>query len=161
MTLLPANLRFALNANALTGRIHAAQGGRFDPRPVVKFFSPVGAATWLATEIDSDGDTLFGLADLGFGCPELGCFSLREIAAVRLPFGLAIERDLQFDGLAPLSVWADAARRFGTIVQAEAALRRKARDSQGGVGEPLRLAATDGADAPPSSGCEQDELPPF
>jgi len=130
MILLPAHLRFALNANGLTGRIRAARDERFDPRPVVKFFNPVGAATWLATEIDEDGDTLFGLADLGFGCPELGCFSLREIEDVRLPFGLAIERDEHFDSLAPLSEWADMARRLGTIVQAEAALRRKALDAR-------------------------------
>lgn len=128
MTILPAHLRFALNANGLTSRLHAARDERFDPHPVVKFFNPVGAATWVATEIDDDGDTLFGLADLGFGCPELGCFSLREIAAVRLPFGLGIERDVHFSGLAPLSVWADTARRLGTIIQAEAALRRLAAD---------------------------------
>ena len=39
-----------------------------DPAPVVKLFNPLGAATWLATELDEDGDVLFGLADLGFGC---------------------------------------------------------------------------------------------
>lgn len=71
MTVLPAHLRFALNANGLTSRIHAARDERFDPRPVVKFFNPVGAATWLATEIDEDGDTLFGLADLAHILP--GC----------------------------------------------------------------------------------------
>ena len=32
-----------------------------DHVPVVKFFNPVGAATWLATELDEDNDTLFGL----------------------------------------------------------------------------------------------------
>src|SRR3546814_1805581 len=53
---------------------------------------PVGSATWLATEMDEDG-ILFGLADLGFGCPELGSFALAELEAVRLPFGLGIERD--------------------------------------------------------------------
>lgn len=33
-----------------------------DHVPVVKFFNPLGAGVWLATELDSDGDTLFGLA---------------------------------------------------------------------------------------------------
>jgi hypothetical protein len=51
-----------------------------DPVPVLKLFNPLGAATWLATELGEDGDTMFGLADLGFGCPELGYFSLSEIA---------------------------------------------------------------------------------
>lgn len=128
MILLPHSLAFALHANGLTGRIHAAQGGRFDPWPVIKFFNPVGAATWIATELAEDGDTLFGLADLGFGCPQLGCFSLREIKAVRLPFGLVIERDAHFDPLAPLSVWTEAAQRLGSIVRAEAALRRRKSD---------------------------------
>ena len=85
---------------------------------MVKFFNPLGAATWLATELDGDGDTLFGLADLGFGCPELGSFSLAEIAALRLPFGLGIERDLCFASAVPLSVWADTARRAGSILWA-------------------------------------------
>ncbi|QCB57047.1 DUF2958 domain-containing protein [Sphingopyxis sp. PAMC25046] len=128
MTLIPTDLRFALNLNGHSSRIHRARETHFDPWPVVKFFSPVGAATWLASEIDGDGDTLFGLADLGFGCPELGCFSLAEIAAVRLPFGLGIERDLHFDPLAPLSLWTDAARRLGSIQLAEKALLRRKLD---------------------------------
>jgi len=87
-----------------------------DHVPVVKFFNPLGTATWLATELDADGDTLFGLADLGFGCPELGSFSLTEMASVCLPLGLGIERDLFFEGTFPLSVYAEAARTVGQIV---------------------------------------------
>ena len=94
--------------------------------PVVKFFNPVGAATWLATELDEDNDTLFGLADLGFGCPELGSFSLIEMASVRLAFGLSIERDLYFEGTLPLSVYAEAARKAGRIVLDERRLREAA-----------------------------------
>lgn len=97
MMLLTPELRGRLLAN---GRLHDV-----DHVPVVKFFNPVGAATWLATELDEDGDTLFGLADLGFGCPELGSFSLMEIASVRLPFGLGIERDLNFEGTFPLHAY--------------------------------------------------------
>lgn len=63
-----------------------------DHVPVEKLFNPVGIGTWLVTRMESDGDTLFGLADLGF--PEYGSFSLSEIAALRLPFGMGIERDL-------------------------------------------------------------------
>ena len=90
-----------------------------DHVPVVKLFNPCGAATWLATEADGDGDTLFGLADLGMGCPEMGSFSLAELAALRLPFGLRIERDLYFRTDQPLSVWADLARSAGSIMDAE------------------------------------------
>lgn len=122
MILLTPDLRAALRANA-EKRIACE---RFDPVPVVKLFSPVGAATWLATELDADGDTLFGLADLGFGCPELGSFSLSEVAAVRLPFGLSIERDLAFVPRHRLSVWAAWSRRAGSILWAETLLRRAA-----------------------------------
>ena len=90
-----------------------------DPAPVVKFFNPAGAGTWLATELDEDGDTLFGLADLGMGFPELGSFSLAELQALHLPFGLAIERDLSFSTQLPLSAWADAARSAGSLMAAE------------------------------------------
>src|SRR3546814_8573666 len=93
MMLLTPELHAALRANAAAHHDALQQGlTEPDPFPVIKFFNPVGAATWLATELYADGDTLFGLADLGFGCPELGTFSLSELAGVRLPFGLGIER---------------------------------------------------------------------
>ncbi|MGY4398816.1 hypothetical protein ACVWZA_004026 [Sphingomonas sp. UYAg733] len=122
MDLLTPDLRDALIRNAAARRdAYRAHACEPDPPPVVKFFNPVGAATWLATELDSDGDTLFGLADLGFGCPELGSFSLSEIAAVRLPLGLSIERDLGFASLIALSLWADTACATGSTIQTEAA----------------------------------------
>ena len=88
-----------------------------DHPPAVKFFNPCGAATWLFSELDEDGDTLFGLADLGFGTPELGYSSLAEIAAVRVRFGLGIERDRHFNAKYPLSVYTEAARAAGHIVE--------------------------------------------
>ena len=131
MITLPHAIQFALRANALTSRLHEEQGKRFDPFPVVKFFNPLGAATWIATELYDDEDTLFGLADLGFGCPEMGVFSLAEISSVRLPFGLFIERDEHFEPLARLSTWADIARRTGAIILAETELQRTARSRKG------------------------------
>ncbi|WCM26001.1 DUF2958 domain-containing protein [Sphingomonas sp. QA11] len=122
MILLTPELRAALRANA-----DRSASGDHDPCPVLKLFNPLGAGTWLATELYDDDDTLFGLADLGFGCPELGCFSLSEIAAVRLPFGMAIERDLLFSTSHRLSTWTEAARRAGSILWAETLLRRAAR----------------------------------
>jgi len=110
----------ALRANAQASLVAQEEGGTApDPLPVVKFFNPVGAATWLATELGEDGDTLFGLADLGFGCPEMGYFSLNEIRTIHLPFGLKIERDIGFDGRVPLSAWADAARITGSVIHAQ------------------------------------------
>ena len=117
MQLLTQDLRARLIANGLS---------RGDHVPVVKFFSPVGAATWLFSELDADGDTLFGLCNLGFGCPEMGSASLTEIAAVTLPFGLTIERDLCFEGRFPLTVYADAARLCGGITEDEARLEAAA-----------------------------------
>lgn len=124
MILLTPELRFALRANDISRRTCDEKGTRFDPPPVIKLFNPLGAATWLATELYDDDDTLFGLADLGFGCPELGYFSLSKIAAVRLPFGLFIERDLSFASIHSISTWAEWARRAGSILWAETLLRR-------------------------------------
>lgn len=99
-----------------------ARAPETDHPPVVKLFNPAGAATWLVTELDEDEDTLFGLADLGFGCPELGSFSLGELRSLRLPFGLAIERDQSFSTHFGLSAWAEAARSTGSIAGAEQVL---------------------------------------
>ncbi len=112
MTLLTPELRERLFAN---GRQPGA-----DHIPVVKFFNPLGASVWLATELDADGDALFGLADLGE--PELGSFGLAEMTAIRLPLGFGIERDLMFEGLVPISVWVDAAHKAGGIREAERVL---------------------------------------
>ncbi|MGV1683488.1 DUF2958 domain-containing protein [Sphingopyxis sp. NJF-3] len=128
MTLLTPDLHAALRANAAAHHDALQHGlAEPDPVPVVKFFNPVGAATWLATELYADGDTLFGLADLGFGTPELGPFSLAELAGVRLSFGLGIERDIGFRTGHRLSTWAAWSRRAGSILAAETAFRRLAR----------------------------------
>lgn len=58
--------------------------------------------------------------------PELGSFALAELEAVRLPFGLTIERDLHFTPSYPLSAYAEAARRAGSIVLGEQRIRRAA-----------------------------------
>ncbi|MEQ6335559.1 DUF2958 domain-containing protein [Sphingobium sp. MK2] len=129
MILLTPDLRYALRANAISSVAAQAQDMRFDPVPVVKFFNPLGAGTWLATELYGDGDTLFGLADLGFGCPEMGIFSLMEIQSVRLPYGMGIERDLDFSTPHPLSRWSGMARRTGSIIHAEQLLRSLAPDA--------------------------------
>lgn len=123
MILLTPDLRERLLAN---GRQPGA-----DHVPVVKFFNPLGIGTWLATELDADGDTLYGLADLGE--PECGSFSLGEMAALRLPFGLGIERDILFEGLFPLSVYADAARQTGSVAAAERMLYRAAKARREGL----------------------------
>lgn len=127
MMLLPPDLRERLRANDRARQAAlSARRADPDPLPVVKFFNPLGAATWLATELSADDDTLFGLADLGFGCPELGSFSLSEIAGLRLPYGLRIERDRAFSTPHRLSTWTAWARRSGSILWAETLLNRVA-----------------------------------
>jgi hypothetical protein len=126
MILLPDRLREQLRANAAASLAAEAKEARFDPVPLLKLFNPLSAATWLATELYDDGDTLFGLADLGFGCAELGNFSLSEIGRVHLPFGLRIERDIVFETTFALSVWCDWSRRSGSILWAETLLNRAA-----------------------------------
>ncbi len=89
-----------------------------DHVPLVKLFNPCGAGTWLVTELDTeDASIAFGLADLGFGTPEIGSFSLTELEAFQGPFGLGIERDLYFEGKFSLSAYAEAARNAGRIVE--------------------------------------------
>ena len=134
MILLTPELRAQLVANDLA-RCDALRRGdpAPDPVPVVRFFNPVGAATWLATELDEDG-ILFGIAELGFGCPELGSFALEELESIRLPFGLGIERDILFKGKFPLSVYTEAARRAGSLIEGERTLYRAAATAaKGGV----------------------------
>jgi hypothetical protein len=87
-----------------------------DFKPVVKLFTPDGAATWLLTELDPNGDLAFGLCDLGLGCPELGYVSLTELRAVRGKLGLPIERDEHFEADKTLSADAADAREHGRIV---------------------------------------------
>lgn len=87
-----------------------------DHLPVVKFFLPGTSATWLFTELAQDGDTLYGICDLGHGSPELGYASLAEIQSLRGPGRLLVERDRHFRPAKTLSQCATEARHRGRIV---------------------------------------------
>ena len=84
-----------------------------DHKPVLKLFNPVGAATWLLTEL-KDG-IAFGLCDLGQGTPEIGYVSITELSHYQSAFGLKIERDLHFKATKTLSEYATDARNQGSI----------------------------------------------
>jgi hypothetical protein len=58
-----------------------------------------------------------GLCDLGMGFPEFCTVSLEELAAIRGPFGLGIERDLHFKARTPISVYIRPASKAGIIVE--------------------------------------------
>ena len=77
----------------------------YDHPIVVKYFNPVGAATWYIVSGEKYGEGeydwyLFGWCDLGLGpgMAELGYVDLNELASVKLAFGLGIERDLHYGG---------------------------------------------------------------
>ncbi len=68
-----------------------------NPNPIViaKFFNPVGAGTWYATEYNETEQVFFGYVSIfGGGCDEWGYFSLAELEELKLPFGFGIERDI-------------------------------------------------------------------
>ena len=72
-----------------------------NPLIIAKFFSPVGGATWYASEYDPETKIAFGyVKDLvpseNGMFDEWGSFSIDELQSVQLPFGLYIERDLHF-----------------------------------------------------------------
>jgi hypothetical protein len=110
--LVPTLIRDQLLANGA----RSAAGENFDPIPLVKLFTPDANATWLLTEIDPERPTIaFGLCDLELGCPEIGSVCLNEIARVRGPMGLPVERDEHYAETRSLSVLAKLARKAGRI----------------------------------------------
>ena len=93
-----------------------AEGREPDPRPVVKLFTPDAHAIWLLTELDpEDGDTAFGLCDLGLGTPELRHVRLSDLASIRGPLNQRIERDLYFTPRRAMSEYARLAHENGSI----------------------------------------------
>ena len=94
----------------------AAAGKRRDPDPVVKLFTPDAHATWLLTELDpADGDTAYGLCDVGLGAPELAHIKLSDLEAIRGPNKLPVQRDLHFKPKHRLGEYFARARMDGSI----------------------------------------------
>ena len=66
-----------------------------DPVIIAKFFNPIGAGTWYATEYDPVDKMFFGYVSIfGDWNDEWGYFSLAELESFTGNFGLGIERDL-------------------------------------------------------------------
>ena len=117
MTWIPQEAARTLQSN-WRKRVEADAAGSpdFDPQPVVKLFTPDAHMTWLITEQDPDEpDTLFGLADLGQGCPELGYVSLAELTTLRGVLGLAVERDRFFEAKGTIGEYAADAQAKGWL----------------------------------------------
>lgn len=121
MKLLTAEIR----AKLITQGQRSAANGEAVPgqRPVVKFFTPWGAATWLVSEItelddEHDDAMMYGLCDLGQGFPELGYLTLAELQELRGPGpfrSLRVERDMHWTATKSLAEYADEAREAGRI----------------------------------------------
>lgn len=114
MKLLTKKLAAKLRQNQQAQGEAMERGEELDLKPVVKFFMPWGAGTWLLTEMDEDG-RLFGLCDLGLGSPELGYVMLQEIEEVDGPFGLKIERDRFFKATKTIGEYAEEAREKSRV----------------------------------------------
>jgi hypothetical protein len=95
------------------------QGNEIDPPPVVKLFAINGAAMWLLTEISTFYHGMaFGLADLGMDAPELGNVFMPELESVKFEDGtFVVEKDENFVGHYPLSVYLEAAQEIGKITE--------------------------------------------
>lgn len=114
MNLLTVPLREKLIANF---RETEANYGESDHWPVVRFFTPDAAATWLITEFNPEEQLFFGLCDFGLGFPELGDVALGDLLAVRGQLGLPVERDRHWTAKGPISAYLNAAFAAGHIVE--------------------------------------------
>lgn len=109
--LTTADERAQLLAN---GEARAA-GRSIDPLPVVRLFTPDAHVTWLLAALDpADGDTAWGLIDLGIGMPELGTVKLSDLTGIVGPRQEPIRRDLYFRASRPLSEYVRLAQRDGS-----------------------------------------------
>ena len=107
----------AQRAALLENGRRVAAGEPHDPLPVVRLFTPDAHATWLLTSLDPvDGDTAYGLIDLGISMPELGRVKLSDLASIVGPNKQPVMRDLYFQAVRPLSEYLRLAQENGSIV---------------------------------------------
>lgn len=93
-----------------------AVGQSIDPLPVVRLFTPDAHATWLLVSLDpADGDTAYGLIDLGIGMPNVGTVQLSTLASIVGPRQQPVVRDRYFQAVRPLSEYVRLAQENGSI----------------------------------------------
>jgi hypothetical protein len=93
-----------------------AAGQDTDPLPVVRLFTPDAHATWLLASLDpTDGDTAYGLIDLGIGMPALGTVKLSDLASIVGPRKQPVMRDRYFQPTRRLSEYVRLAEEDGSI----------------------------------------------
>lgn len=111
MTLITDQQRSAMLANGAA----RTRGDAVDPLPVVKLHTLDAHATWLLTELADDGDTAYGLIDMGLGMPELGHVRLSVLASIVGPNQIPVRVDPHFKPQRTLSAYAADAVRDGSI----------------------------------------------
>lgn len=91
-------------------------GEAIDPLPVVRLFTPDAHVTWLLVSLDpADGDTAYGLIDLGIGMPALGTVKLSDLAGIVGPRQQPVMRDRYFQPTRSLSEYVRVAEQDGAI----------------------------------------------
>ena len=104
-------------ATLLENGQQVAAGEPHDPLPVVRLFTPDAHAIWLLASLDpADGDTAWGVMDVGIGMPELGHIKLSDLASIVGPSKQPVARDLYFQAARPLSEYLRLAQENGSIV---------------------------------------------
>ena len=100
----------------VNGRLAAADE-QHDPLPVVRLFTPDAHAIWLLASLDpADGDTAFGVMDVGIGMPELGHIKLSDLTSIVGPNKQPVMRDLYFQAVHPPSEYLRLPQENGSIV---------------------------------------------
>ncbi|WP_313459230.1 DUF2958 domain-containing protein [Achromobacter sp.] len=93
-----------------------AAGQSIDPLPVVRIFTPDAHVIWLLVALDpADGDSAYGLIDLGIGMPALGTVKLSDLAGIVGPRKMPVRRDRYFQAVRPLSEYVRLAQESGSI----------------------------------------------
>nr|WP_250555945.1 DUF2958 domain-containing protein [Pseudomonas aeruginosa] len=93
-----------------------AAGQRINPLPAVRLFTPDAHVIWLLAALDpADGDTAWGLIDLGIGMPALGTVKLSELASIVGPRQQPVMRDRYFQPVRRLAEYLRRAEENGSI----------------------------------------------
>ena len=103
-------------ARLLANGAARAAGQNIDSLPVVRLFTPDAHATWLLAALDpADGDTAWGLIDLGIGMPGLGHVKLSDLESIVGPRKQPVMRDRYFQPVRLLSEYLRLAEENGSI----------------------------------------------
>ena len=74
--------------------VGSQDGKGLDAEVLVKYFNPCGSGTWLITEAEREGADWRQFGKSHIHEREWGYLMLSELASLRLPFRLTIERDI-------------------------------------------------------------------